>query len=128
MLVGGGELMWGVELGLGRGDRQTAAILGEESIEVWRTIGDPCGLASALHALALVVEQQLQWEAATVLLEEELALRRMLGDPLNLGITLVLLGGVAYGQGDLVRATALVNEAGELVRAAGNRRWTGLAD
>jgi len=128
ILARGRALIWAVELALPTGDRQIAAILGEESIEVWRTIGDPCGLASALHALALVVEQQLQWEAATVLLEEELALRRMLGDPLNLGITLVLLGGVAYGQGDLVRATELVNEARGLVRAAGSRRWTGLAD
>ncbi|MGH8574955.1 MAG: hypothetical protein ACREX8_20660, partial [Gammaproteobacteria bacterium] len=124
----GRALIWAVEFALPMGNRTAAAELAEEAVAVWRALGDPRGMASALHALAMVVEQRMEWDAAAALLEEELALRRTLGEPLNLGVTLVLLGGVAFGQGDLTRAVALVEEAAALVRAAGNRRWTGLAE
>jgi non-specific serine/threonine protein kinase len=128
MAVRGRALLWAVELTLPMGHRQEAAALGEEAIALWRALGDRRGLAAALHASALIGEQQTKWEAAAALLEEELALRRALGEPLPLGLALILLGGVAYGQDDLPRAVGLVEEARALVRMAGNRRWTGLAD
>jgi non-specific serine/threonine protein kinase len=124
----GRALVWAVELALPTGNRQAAAALGQEAVAVWRTLDDSRGLAAALHARALVVEQAMEWEAAAALLAEELVLRRQLAEPLHLGIALVLLGGVAFGQGDLVQATALVEEGGAMARAAGSRRWMGLAE
>jgi non-specific serine/threonine protein kinase len=124
----GRALVWAIELALPLGNRQAAAAMGQEAVEVWRALDDPRGLAAALHARALIVEQVMQWEAAAALLAEELALRRQLAEPLHLGIALVLLGGVAFGQGDVAQATGLVEEGAAMARAAGSRRWMGLAE
>jgi predicted ATPase/DNA-binding CsgD family transcriptional regulator len=124
----GHALIWAVELALPLGNRQAATSLAQEAVALWRAQGDPRGLAAALHGLATVMEQQEQWMAAQGLFEEELALRRTLGAPVPLGITLVRLGGVVFGQGDVVRARSMVDEAAAMLCAAGNRRWTGLAD
>ena len=98
----------------------TAARAGE-ALTIWRTLGDPYGQAMALQLLALVEENQLNWQAATALFEKTLAFWRQLDEPIMVGSTLTLLGGIAYGQGDFDRAVALEEEAFALCEAMGDQ-------
>jgi predicted ATPase/class 3 adenylate cyclase len=124
----GRVLTWASQLAITTGNYPVASSLAQESLTVWEGVGDSRGRASALHALAMVEEIQLHWEAAAKQYDAVLAAWRDLDEPFHLGRALALRGGVAYGQGELERAIALEEEAKALFRQLGNRRWTGLAD
>ncbi len=111
----------GVAISLGNLD--VASGRAREALAIWRRLGDPRGEASALHILAWVEENKLNWQAATEMFEATLDTWRRLDEPILVGNTLALLGGIAYGQGQLDRAVELAEESLTLLYAVGDPIW-----
>jgi tetratricopeptide (TPR) repeat protein len=91
-------------------DRQAVALL-EDSVTLFRDIGDTYGLAMALRILGTVVQTQGDVRHATALYEESLALRRALGDLHGIAECLEGLAEVAVAQQHLHQAARLLAAA-----------------
>ncbi len=102
------------------GNLDVAAARAREALTIWRRLGDPRGQASALHILAWVEENKLNWQTATELFEATLETWRRLDEPIQVGNTLAMLGSIAYGQGQLDRAVELAEEALTVLAAEGD--------
>src|SRR5207302_9300116 len=63
-----------------QGEAAMSRSLLEESLSIFKQLGDKQGAAYALNVLAVVVQQQGDYELGRALLEESLAIRRELGD------------------------------------------------
>jgi tetratricopeptide (TPR) repeat protein len=107
-------------------DYERQAALVEESLTLYRTLGDQHGSADALRGLSWMAFSQGNLEQAAARLEESLALYRTLGDQHGSADALRGLGWVAEYQGDHERQAALVEESLTLYRALGDKR--GCAD
>ncbi len=101
-----------------QGDEERALALGEESLALFREIGDRAGIGRALNLLGVVAEDRGDYERATSLFEEALSPHREDDDPWT-AHALRHLGLVTYGRGDLQRAAALIEEALALNRELG---------
>ena len=104
-----------------QGDLQAAQRLAEESLALYRTLGDKQGIANALQGLAVSYGDAGDSVRAMSALEEELALRRELRDRRGAGIVLGNLGEVARAAGDSARARNYYEEALADLRAVGDR-------
>jgi tetratricopeptide (TPR) repeat protein len=102
-----------------QGDEERALALGEESLALFREIGDRAGTGRALNLLGVVAEDRGDYDCATTLLEEALTLHQEDDDRPWTAHTLRHLGLVTYGLGDSERAMALVEEALALNRELG---------
>ncbi len=102
----------------------------EESVALFRELGDKQGLARSLDWLAFfmwendLVQDLVQAEA---LLKESLILARDLGDQLRIGSVLRQLGFIATEQGNLVQAEALLKESLTVGQEIGHKRSVGAA-
>jgi len=101
-------------------DTNSARILLQESVALWRQLGDPTGLAWSQWALALNArhrEPAIAQEAA----EESLArFREPVAVRPGVPHALWLLGSLARTQGDYARADTLFNECLSAARAVGD--------
>jgi predicted ATPase/DNA-binding XRE family transcriptional regulator len=108
-----------------QGDHARARAWLEESVALWRKLGDQVGLA---HALAL-----LGWsltahtDEAFPLLDESVALLRLSGSHWDLAFALLTEGMVCITCGDVVRAQAVLNESIEHGRIHGDSWLAGQA-
>jgi non-specific serine/threonine protein kinase len=109
-LSGGGFLAWM------QGDQETARSRLEESVALWRELGDEQGLAQALRFLSGSFESQGDYAAARPLAEESVELFRKGEDRFGLGITLSRLGITALAQGDHAAARAALEEGVAICR------------
>jgi len=109
-LSGGGFLAWM------QGDQATARSQLEESVALWREVGDKQGLAQALRFLSGSFESQGDYAAARPLAEESVELFREGADTFGLGITLSRLGITALAQGDHAAARAALEEGVAICR------------
>jgi predicted ATPase/DNA-binding CsgD family transcriptional regulator len=109
-LSGGGFLAWM------QGDQETARSRLEESVALWREVGDKQGLAQALRFLSGSFESQGDYAAARPLAEESVELFREGEDRFGLGITLSRLGITALAQGDHAAARAALEEGVAICR------------
>jgi predicted ATPase/DNA-binding CsgD family transcriptional regulator len=103
-LSGAGFLNWM------QGDQVTARSQLEESVTIWREVGDKQGLAQALRFLSGSFESQGEYVVARPLAEESVELFRQGEDKFGLGITLSRLGITALAQGDHAAARAYLQE------------------
>src|SRR5215207_1662958 len=103
-LSGAGFLNWM------QGDQVTARSQLEESITLWREVGDKQGLAQALRFLSGSFESQGEYALARPLAEESVELFRQGVDKFGLAITLSRLGITALAQGDAAAARAYLEE------------------
>jgi non-specific serine/threonine protein kinase len=103
-----------------QGDDARARPCLEESLALWRELGDDWGTTFALGMLGVVAEDAGEFARAVPLLDEALALARGAGDRPNTALILDHLGVVAWGQGDAARAVPYWEEALALHRAAGD--------
>jgi predicted ATPase/DNA-binding CsgD family transcriptional regulator len=110
VLSGRGFLAWM------QGDQQTARSQLEESVALWREVGDRQGLAQALRFLSGSFESQGDYAAARPLAEESVELFQEGEDTFGLGITLSRLGITALAQGDHVAARAALEEGVAICR------------
>jgi predicted ATPase/DNA-binding SARP family transcriptional activator len=93
-----------------QGDSRKARALIEESLALFRELGDPHGIAHALVTLGYVVRYQDDYPAARALIEESLAIYRGLGDLYGVAHSLGSLGYVLLDQGDFEAARTLLAE------------------
>jgi WD40 repeat protein/predicted ATPase/transcriptional regulator with XRE-family HTH domain/Tfp pilus assembly protein PilF len=94
----------------------------DESLGLWRALGDQAGSARALANQGLVAGWQGDFGRARVLLEEALAIFRALKAQDDMAETLTTLGIFVEVQGDAVLAWTLLEEGLSVFRAMGDGR------
>ena len=113
-LIGAGYFMASL------GDLELAIERLEESLALFRQVGDRRGAATCLRLLGSTMFELGDWERAEALLEEGLALARESGSIRDTCNTLSSLAYMAACQGDLERAKALGEESLAISREAGD--------
>jgi len=104
------------------GDYAAAHTWFEESLAIWRELGDKAGIAASLNNLGWVVLQRGDHAAARALSEEGLAIWREFGDKAGIATSLNNLGFVAHYQGDYAAVHSLQQEGLALRRELGDKR------
>jgi predicted ATPase/DNA-binding CsgD family transcriptional regulator len=109
-----------------QGDSRQAKVLCEESLALFRELGDKRGIAASLNGLGLIVGQATRarndYAVARALYEESLAIVRELGDIWGIAETLWDFARVAFYQGDYTAGNPLCEESLEIFREQGDRR------
>ena len=130
--LGGSELIRTLErakalrgagvLALDQGDMVEAHSFFEESLNIFRELGDKVGVARVLANLALIADTERNYDAAVRLYEESLSLARELHDNMAVARALNNLGIIALSvKGDYDAAHSLFAEALALCRELGDR-------
>jgi predicted ATPase/DNA-binding SARP family transcriptional activator len=104
------------------GDGAAARAPLEESLSLWRELGNSRGVALCLVWLADILEDQ---ETAFSLAEESLRLWRELGDQAGLAHALHVLGKTYQIRGQLEEARPLLEESLAIRRAVGDKVYIG---
>jgi len=104
-----------------RGDIVIAHALFEESLVLWRELGDQKAVARSLSNLANVVKLQGDYDRARSLYAECLSIFRGLGDRTGVAWSLNYQGDVARDQGDSAAARTLYEEGLAIFRDLGDR-------
>jgi predicted ATPase/class 3 adenylate cyclase len=102
-----------------QGDYGRATPLIEESLGLWREIGDRDGMATALVYLGRMARDQGDYARAQTLEEQALALFMEQETAWGIGWALQSLGDVALDQGATVRATGFFQDALDVFRHEG---------
>ena len=110
-----------------QGDTERAAVLAEESLTLYRELGDQEGIALALYQLGHVAWLKGDFARAATLLNESLELSRALSDTISVAYALYSLAGLANIRGQYARGVALFEDALALFRQEGNKRGVALA-
>ncbi len=103
-------------LAFDQGDYERAQDLWQESLALYRGLGDKLGVASSLNGLALLLRNRGDHARAVALLEESLALCQELGQKGVLAETLYILALTVRRVGDYGRARGLFEESVTLWR------------
>jgi tetratricopeptide (TPR) repeat protein len=94
-----------------QGDYAAAQAHHEQSLEIFRELGDKAGIADALNGLGNVAHDLSDFASARTLHEESLAIQRELGNRRGIGVSLTNLGRVAYRQGNYAASHAFNEES-----------------
>jgi len=97
-----------------------AETLCEESLALYRELGDTAGIAYSLHLLATIAWGRGNLAMARSQEEESLALFKELGDKRSVAYALVNLGNLAIDQGEYVRARSLLEDSLEMNKELGD--------
>jgi len=92
------------------GDLDAATALFEESLEIFRSLGEKWSIANTVAQLGIVARHKEDYTKAVALCEESLAMFRALGATWGIASALRLTGHAVRLRGDLERATALHKE------------------
>jgi non-specific serine/threonine protein kinase len=110
------------EVATEEGDYVTAPRLFEQSLALWRQLGQTRGIADVLMQLGWMSLRSGAYEQAVARLEESLALFRSIDDTILMGFGLAGLGEAALRQGQYERARPLLEESLALRRHY-NDKW-----
>ncbi len=111
------------DLALVQSDDDWAEALSQESLVLYREVGDARGIAFSLSQLAwIATTKRASFAAARSLIEESLALSREVGDKDGIASSLWLLAENASIQGEYTRGRALFEEGLAMFREVGNKR------
>jgi tetratricopeptide (TPR) repeat protein len=99
-----------------QGDYAAARILLEQSLELFRELGNKGGIALSLINLGTVAKEEGEYAEARVLLEQSLAIRRELRDKQGIAVSLLNLGTQLVEQSDYPAACACLHECLTLCR------------
>ena len=113
-------LDWLGMFSLCQGDLDTPQPYFEESLAVFRELGDKASVAEVLTDFGMLFQMRGDYEQARNLLEEGLALQRELGITNGIAWSLHFLGTLALTQGETKRAGALWEESLIGMRAEGD--------
>jgi predicted ATPase/class 3 adenylate cyclase len=108
------------KLAWAQGDYATAALRADESLALYREVGDKRGIARASTILGDAVGDSGDGDRAVALYEDALRLFREAGDDTGIAIVANNLGVESQIRGDLVRATELYSESLQLADARGD--------
>jgi non-specific serine/threonine protein kinase len=98
------------------GDQARGAALADESLDLYRELGDPEGIGRTAHMLAQAAAAMGQRDRAIAFAEESLLLARQLGHVRGLIVSLRETGVLAAEGGDHDHGQALLDEAERLAR------------
>jgi predicted ATPase/DNA-binding winged helix-turn-helix (wHTH) protein len=110
-----------------QGDYATARALFEESLTLWREIGNKRGIASALNDLGWMAWRQGDYAVAQALSAESLGLWQDLGETQGVATALTNLGWTAHHRGDYTAAWSLFEESLALRRLLEDKRGMAFA-
>ena len=96
--------------------------LAQESLTLFRELGDRRGIALSLDRLGMAAWRRGDFPAARILLEEDLPLFKEVDDKDRVAWSLFTLGLLNNKQGEYSRANTLFEEGLALFRALGNKR------
>jgi tetratricopeptide (TPR) repeat protein len=99
----------------------------EQTLILFREIGDRFGMAECFMQLAFSAQRDGDYEQAVIFTEKELALSRESGDKDGIASALWNLGDLAFRQEDYQRAIALIEEGIILYRGVDNKWALGRA-
>ena len=105
---------------------ERAEALCEESLALYRELGDTAGIASSIHLLAAISWGMGNLALARSQEEESLALFKEVGDMRAVSYALVYLGNLAIDQGEYTRARSLLEDGVTMNKERGDT--TSLAD
>jgi tetratricopeptide (TPR) repeat protein len=106
-----------------QGDIHRAEELCQESLGLYRELGDTRGIASSLQRLVVLVRvKEVNLAVAYAMLEESVTLLRELGDKDALAWSLFSLADTLAPRGEYGRALALFQESLSLFREMGNKQ------
>ena len=100
-------------------DLSGARQMNEESLALFRQMGDRWAVGQLLNNQACVASDQGQYAEARSLLQESLSIRRQLGDKAGLALSLNTLADVVLDEGDFGSARPLLDESLALNRDLG---------
>ena len=109
-------LFFGGVIATMQGDYGRGRAFSEASVALWRSLGDPVGLAQGLNGLGLHHTVLGNYEQAAALLDEALALASSVGDPLPWAAALFALGNLARVRQEYERAVSLLRESMSVAR------------
>lgn len=104
-----------------QGDYAAACAFHEESLAIYRTLGDRNGIAGALNGLANATYYNGDFAAARSLYEESLAINKELGNQKGTATALANLGLVYSDEGNFGAARPLFEESLRLKRELGDQ-------
>src|SRR5205823_4371084 len=110
------------EFALDQGDYAQAEVLLEETLALFRQVGDRRGIAHTLWELGKVAVERGDLTAGRTLLEEALTHSREVDDKEYAAWSLLGLAFIESNQGEYARARSLLEEALMMQRALGNKR------
>ncbi len=105
------SLRWSDAAAKAQNDSAAARSLYEESLALFRELGDKWAQTMPLGSLGNMALCQGDHVAGRALFEESLAIQREFGDKLGVGWSLWALGNEVLNQNDYERATTLYNES-----------------
>jgi predicted ATPase len=116
VLHGIGTLAWA------QGDNSAAGCFFQDSLAIWRELGDKRGIANMLNNLGIVALPQGDYDKAHEMHTESLALYRELDDKWSIALALANLGLVALNKGQYEQAQSLLAGSLNLRRELGDRQ------
>ncbi len=111
-------------LALAQSDLDRVVAFGEESLALFRELGDKQGIALSFHLLGRVARRRGNFTAARAMNEEALALWREVDDKEGILSLLDISASLALEQGDYVRARMLFEESLTFWKKSGNKEGT----
>ncbi len=108
-------------------DADAARASYERSLAIFRSIGEPWGIAMVTSGLGGLAMRAGEYATARALMEEGLDLRRSVSNPGAIAYSLTSLGELARREGDIARATPYLEEGLQRFRNAGDAEhvaWT----
>jgi DNA-binding CsgD family transcriptional regulator len=114
-----GFLLWDMD------DLERVEALTEESLRLYRELGETVGVGRALTLLGAVAWRRSQYAAGRALDEEAAVLLQQVGDTWGRGRCLTDLARMATAQGEYDRAHALLEEGLALYQALGDKQRIG---
>ena len=94
----------------------------EESLQIWRTLGDKAGTASVLNNLSWIAAMLGDNDASVSMAEESLLIHRELGNKRGIAVALHNMSFVALQQSRIADARGLLHESMQLRQAIGDIR------
>jgi predicted ATPase/DNA-binding SARP family transcriptional activator len=108
------------------GENRLAADLLQESLDLYRQLGDEEGIARSTAELGGIAIAEGDLDRATALYEESLPLLRKLGNQARVAVALGNLGTIAHMRGDYETAVDYYRESIEASRSAGDEDGVGV--
>jgi predicted ATPase/class 3 adenylate cyclase/DNA-binding XRE family transcriptional regulator/Tfp pilus assembly protein PilF len=111
--------LWNLAVAAGQqSDRLRQKTLHEESLALFKEVGDEFGIAQGLTGIGLVIGD---YKRALTLMEEGLALYKEIGDKDGFANTLQSIAYIAFWKGDYKQATTRFESSLALFREVGNK-------
>ncbi len=116
--------LWGLVSSVGSdppsvGNQESSLL--EQSLTLFREVGDKFGIAQCLLSLAGAVEMEDDYKQAILLAEEQLAVRKEIGDQDGIATALGNLRDLVFKAGDYQKAIGFHEESLAIFRKLGNK-------